>query len=29
MEVGAFLKNKLNLLKGHYEGKDIGTTMVK
>lgn len=28
MEVGAFLKNKLNLLKGQYEGKDIDVDKV-
>lgn len=28
MEVGKFLKNKLNLLKGHYEGKDLDTDKV-
>ncbi|MBO5809683.1 MAG: KTSC domain-containing protein [Bacteroidales bacterium] len=28
MEVGKFLKNKLNLLKGQYEGKDIDVDKV-
>lgn len=28
MEVGKFLKNKLNLLKGHFEGKDIDVDKV-